>query len=187
MTKHKMRNILVVCEGNVLRSKLLASFLEKELENEGYHVWSRGLRAEGSTPVGESSNPKLKQISEMIARQGLPDYVKHVPKPVSAEDIRAADLVLGVTQQVVEGLNEHFEGARQKTIVARRFAMHGIMPREARADIGLSRKEVEKRVRKTGLPKENFIMDPRHVHSLFEETRRLSKHVAGQLRSRSRR
>ncbi|MCX6767909.1 MAG: hypothetical protein NTY90_04250 [Candidatus Micrarchaeota archaeon] len=113
-----MKRILVLCEGNVARSPVLAMLLDKRLKESGgnFQVASRGLNVTETRP-----RQRLLRIAEML---GIPEYRKHVPTPVEAKDIASADLVL--VQDPVQKIRLLREfrgilGAGKKTFAIREF------------------------------------------------------------------
>ena len=80
-----MKNILVVCTGNICRSPTGEYLLKKEL-GEGYNVMSAGLGALVDHPAHE--------ISQKIAMQHGIDMSAHRARQINLDILKWADLVL---------------------------------------------------------------------------------------------
>ena len=86
--------ILFVCIGNTCRSPMAAALYNARYAGDGSHAFSAGLAADGS---GISGNALL-----ALSRAGIravPDnnYPAHVSHTVTEEDLKKADLVIGIT------------------------------------------------------------------------------------------
>ena len=80
-----MKNILVVCTGNICRSPTGEYLLKKEL-GEGFNVMSAGLGALVDHPAHE--------ISQKIAMQHGIDMSAHRARQINLDILRWADLIL---------------------------------------------------------------------------------------------
>ncbi len=80
-----MKNILVVCTGNICRSPTGEYFLKKEL-GEGFYVMSAGLGALVDHPAHE--------LSQKIALQHGIDMSAHRARQINMDILKWADLVL---------------------------------------------------------------------------------------------
>ena len=80
-----MKNILVVCTGNICRSPTGEYLLKKEL-GEGFNVMSAGLGALVDHPAHE--------ISQKIAMQHGIDMSAHRARQINLDILKWADLVL---------------------------------------------------------------------------------------------
>ncbi|CAB3777114.1 Low molecular weight protein-tyrosine-phosphatase Ptp [Paraburkholderia ultramafica] len=83
-----MSGVLMVCEGNICRSPVARAFLRRELPH--LEVNSAGTRA----LVGERADPLVMQLA---TARGL-DLSDHVATALTYEHVRAAELILGMTQ-----------------------------------------------------------------------------------------
>jgi protein-tyrosine phosphatase len=90
--------ILLVCSGNVCRSPMAAGLLRQNLLDRnlaaGYRVASAGTWALDGQPASANA------IAAM-AERGI-DITDHVAHTLTAEDVSAADLILGMSQEHVE-------------------------------------------------------------------------------------
>ena len=80
-----MKNILVVCTGNICRSPTGEYLLKKEL-GEGFNVMSAGLGALVDHPAHE--------ISQKIALQHCIDMSAHRARQINMDILKWADLIL---------------------------------------------------------------------------------------------
>lgn len=89
---HEMTAILLLCSANVCRSVMAQGLLSARLAGrpEPVPVTSAGLRAGGQ-------RPPLEAVTVMAAR-GI-DIAGHFSRRVTAADLAAADLVLGMTRE----------------------------------------------------------------------------------------
>lgn len=177
------KNVLVVCEKNLFRSKLLATFLVRELKGrKDVFVWSRGVMpSEIKGPLSRQSDVFSKRASELALKTGLPELLVHGPKHLTNADIQKADLVLGVTDGVVRSLKEKFPESANKVFTAKRFAFPVSKAGARRMAVGLEKAQVEKLVKKKGLSREEVISMPKSLFRIKSETQRLAKHIVRRL------
>ena len=98
--------ILVMCTGNLCRSPLVEVLLDRDLAAEGLEadVSSAGLAA----PPGATPDRHLRRVAGDL---GV-DVDGHRSRPASVGDLRAADLILTMT-------NEQTGGARPRPLSRR--------------------------------------------------------------------
>jgi protein-tyrosine phosphatase len=99
-----IRKVLVVCEGNICRSPLACALLARELPHIGFS--SGGTHARS----GEGADPL---VAEMASVRGV-DLAGHVASPVTGERVRAADLILTMTDAQREQIETAWPYARGK-------------------------------------------------------------------------
>lgn len=95
-----MKNILVLCTGNVCRSPMAEFWLQKELGPESYRVESAGLGA-----VIDSAPEDLAQ--KVSLAHGL-DISSHRGRQVTIDMLRWADLVLVMEKRQQQCLLERY-------------------------------------------------------------------------------
>jgi len=92
-----IRNVLVVCEGNVCRSPFACALLARALPDIGFSsAGTHALTGEGADPV----------VAGMALARGV-SLAEHVASAVTGERVRAADLILTMTK----AQREHIEAA----------------------------------------------------------------------------
>jgi protein-tyrosine phosphatase len=99
-----MTRVLMVCEGNICRSPVARALLERALPLVS--VSSAGTRA----LVGRHADPMAIQV----AREHGMDISGHVAKALSDEHVRAADVVLTMTNTQRALILDRFPFARGK-------------------------------------------------------------------------
>lgn len=100
----QIRNILVVCVGNICRSPMGEFFLKKSHPN--LHIESAGL----SAMVGHSADDKA--IASM-ARKSI-DMSSHVAKQIDANLIKTADLILVMSSNQQKHIEKAWPFAKGK-------------------------------------------------------------------------
>ena len=98
-------HILVVCIGNICRSPYAAACLQAA--HPAAQVTSAGLGA-------LIDHPADALVQRIAAEQGI-DLSSHVARQVLADQVRAADLVLTMTQGQLQELTTRFPFARGRT------------------------------------------------------------------------
>jgi protein-tyrosine phosphatase len=93
-----MPNILVLCHANQFRSVVSEYALRDRLDPSTWTVASAGLWAEAGRPAARG----------LAEWSGLPEIVHHRSRPVSAELLAAADLVLVMERSQKEALALEF-------------------------------------------------------------------------------
>ena len=105
-----MGSILFVCSGNVCRSPMAAGLLRQSLLDRnlaaGHRVFSAGLWALDGQPASANA------IAAMTER-GI-DITDHVAHTLTAEDVASADLILGMSQEHVEVIQNTWPQYRWK-------------------------------------------------------------------------
>lgn len=108
--------ILLVCTGNICRSPLAEQLLRAELAGmPDVKMLSAGTRA----LVGAPMTPEAAQIS---AELGVPGAAEHVGRLLSAEQVRGADLILGMARDHRRAIVELLPRASRTTFTVREFA-----------------------------------------------------------------
>ena len=100
----QIRNILVVCVGNICRSPMGEFFLKKNHPN--LHIESAGL----SAMVGHTADDKA--IASM-ARKSI-DMRSHVAKQIDAHLIKTADLILVMSNNQAQHIEKQWPFAKGK-------------------------------------------------------------------------
>jgi protein-tyrosine phosphatase len=99
-----INRVLVVCEGNICRSPLACAMLARELSEISFS--SAGTHA----LVGERADPLLLEI----ARERGVMLDDHIAVALTAEHVRAADLILTMTKVQREQIEQAWPYARGK-------------------------------------------------------------------------
>ncbi|ACD20353.1 low molecular weight protein-tyrosine-phosphatase [Paraburkholderia phytofirmans] len=99
-----MTSVLMVCEGNVCRSPIARAILERALP--AVSVSSAGTRA----LVGRHADPLAIQVA---CQHGM-DISAHVAEALGNEHVRAADVVLAMTNTQRTLILDRFPSARGK-------------------------------------------------------------------------
>jgi protein-tyrosine phosphatase len=109
--------VLFVCTGNLCRSPMAEASLRHELEArdcDGIEVASAGTWA----AMGEPATDEAIMVCEA---QGI-DLSQHRSRPLEAEDIDDADLVLGMTSVHFQEIASLVPAARRKTMLLKEIA-----------------------------------------------------------------
>ena len=101
----KIKNILVVCIGNICRSPMAEYFLKREYPH--LEIESAGI----SGLVGHAADEKA---SLCMQRFGI-DMSPHIAKKLDAELIKKADLVLVMSQNQQKHIEQTWPFAKGKT------------------------------------------------------------------------
>lgn len=88
--------ILFVCTGNTCRSPMCAALFNGLFAGENQPLWadSCGLAADGS-PISQNAVTAL--IHRGIKSEAGNDYIAHISKPVTEEQMKKAAMVVGMT------------------------------------------------------------------------------------------
>ena len=108
-----MKTILVICTGNVCRSPVVAALLKNRLASHNLDHWvihSAGTQVNSSVPASVFS-------VEVIAEVENIDISPHRSKPVSAEMVDEADLILCMAARHTTALNQAFPSGSQKIVL----------------------------------------------------------------------
>jgi protein-tyrosine phosphatase len=104
------RRILILCQGNIIRSPFAASLVAKALgEDCQILVASAGVAA---TP-GRPPHP----VALELATTRSVDLRSHAASPVSAESVAASDAIFAMDVPQLVWMRRHFPGARSKTFL----------------------------------------------------------------------
>jgi len=114
-----VKNVLVLCMGNVGRSPLIAAALAEELDGTGINVVARGLR---KPSMGHTTaNPDMMKLLEVMRerKEKFGDRAigsifevlkKHTPTQVTKGELEKTDLVVVVSPMLKKELFEKFGG-----------------------------------------------------------------------------
>ena len=110
-----IRKILIVCTGNSCRSPMAEGFLKKYLKPEdGFEIMSAGISAvEGLNPTPEAAGA--------MKEDGI-DISSIFSRPLSALFIKAADLILVMSQAHRQFILERLPEAKDKVYLFKEFA-----------------------------------------------------------------
>lgn len=100
-----IKNILVVCIGNICRSPMAEYFLKQEFPE--LHIESAGI----SGLTGHTADEKAQLCMQ---RLGM-DMQSHIAKKLNAELIKKADLVLVMSQNQQKRIEQSWPFAKGKT------------------------------------------------------------------------
>lgn len=110
------KQVLIVCHGNIIRSAFAARLMAQTLDRGRVRVVSAGVEA---TP-GRPPHP----IALRIAARHRVDLSRHAASRVSADEIRASDVVFAVDVPQFVALRTRFPDARDKI-----FLLTSLAPR----------------------------------------------------------
>jgi protein-tyrosine phosphatase len=99
-----MKNILVLCVGNICRSPMAEGILRQALPNR--NVYSAGI----SALIGKPADPFSVQL---MAEQGI-DISQHRAQQISASLVSQAELILVMDQEQKKYVETQYVGARGK-------------------------------------------------------------------------
>ncbi len=121
-------HILFVCSGNICRSPMAEYLLRAALPREsGWIVESAGTSAIAGLPASP-------EAIDVLAEQGL-DLVPHRSRPVTAEGVRRARVIVAMTRMHRDLLQDLDANAGPKTFLLLSFGPNG-MARELDDPIG---------------------------------------------------
>jgi glycosyltransferase involved in cell wall biosynthesis/protein-tyrosine-phosphatase len=104
------RRILILCQGNIIRSPFAASLVAKALGDDcQIRVASAGVAA---TP-GRPPHP----VALELATTRSVDLRSHAASPVSAESVAASDAIFAMDVPQLVWMRRHFPAARSKTFL----------------------------------------------------------------------
>jgi RpiB/LacA/LacB family sugar-phosphate isomerase len=108
-----MKTILFICTGNICRSPMAEGLFRHATKGRGYRVLSAGVGAVDGLPPSAHSVRALKEIGIDISSQRS--------RVLTAELVREADYIFGMTHSHVESVNILFPQATEKTFLLREF------------------------------------------------------------------
>lgn len=117
--------ILVVCLGNICRSPLAEGLFRREIESRNLD-WEVASGGTANYHVGKRPDPR----SQAVARAHGIDITGQRSHHVTAEDIEAFDLVLGLDRQNVTDLRERAETKAQQGKVHLLLEYAGLVDQE---------------------------------------------------------
>ncbi len=139
----EVKNVLVLCMGNVGRSPLIAASLAIELQGTGINVVSRGLR--NPSQGHKTANPELLKLLTAMQARGqkikgrepkelLATLKKHTPIKVTKTDLEKADIVIVATPALLNELHKNFGATmpklREKAFTVREFITKKVLGKE---------------------------------------------------------
>lgn len=115
-----MLRVLVVCTGNTCRSPMAAALLRSRAESHrcsGIVVASAGVGAWDGVPASRGAQAAMRERNL--------DLGSHQSRPVTAEDVTAADIILTMTEDHRRYLVAAFPEAAAKAVTLGEFAGSG--------------------------------------------------------------
>jgi protein-tyrosine-phosphatase/tRNA A37 threonylcarbamoyladenosine synthetase subunit TsaC/SUA5/YrdC len=107
-------SVLFVCTGNTCRSAMARGILEQRLRNQRVVIYSAGTNAAPGAPVTEGA---------LLAVQAMGiDLSRHFSTPLTASQIRDADLILGMEPRHRRRVVELLPGAASRTFLLPEFS-----------------------------------------------------------------
>jgi RpiB/LacA/LacB family sugar-phosphate isomerase len=109
-----MKTILFICTGNVCRSPMAEALFRRAVKGRGeFRVVSAGIGAADGQPPSAHSVRAIRELGEDIAAQRS--------RMLTAELVRSADLILGMTHSHVDTVALLYPPAAEKTFLLREF------------------------------------------------------------------
>ncbi|HEY2328843.1 MAG TPA: ribose 5-phosphate isomerase B, partial [Verrucomicrobiae bacterium] len=109
-----MKTILFLCTGNVCRSPMAEGLFRHAVKNRGeFRILSAGLGALDGQPPTAHSAEAMKEIGIDISQQRS--------RALTAELVRSADLILGMTHSHTDTVALLYPAAAEKTFLLREF------------------------------------------------------------------
>jgi RpiB/LacA/LacB family sugar-phosphate isomerase len=114
MSVYQMKTIVFLCTGNVCRSPMAEALFRYATQGRGnFRAVSAGLGALDGQPPTQHSVEAMKEI-------GI-DISSHSSRALTAELVRQADLILGMTHSHVDTVALLYPAAAEKTFLLREF------------------------------------------------------------------
>lgn len=111
-----MKNILVICIGNICRSPMAEALLRRALP--GTTIRSAGLQA----MIGHPADPFAVQL---MAEQGL-DITSHRAQQISSQLVREADLILTMDREQKKAVESRYVESKGKVYRLGEFGQYDI-------------------------------------------------------------
>jgi glycine hydroxymethyltransferase len=109
-----MKTILFICTGNVCRSPMAEGLFRHAVKGRGeFRILSAGLGAMDGQPPTHHSVQAMRELGIDISRQHS--------SALTAEAVRSADLILGMTHSHVDTIHLLYPAAAEKTFLLREF------------------------------------------------------------------
>ena len=109
-----MKTILFVCSGNYCRSPLTEGLARLRLKLAG-HDGQFITRSAGTRPVyeGQPAAPLILEVLHEVSADGQ----FNPPHQITADEIEQADLILGVAQEHLDWIADHYPAASPRTFL----------------------------------------------------------------------
>ena len=91
------RKICFVCTGNTCRSPMAAAAYNFLFSDSGITAYSRGISANGFSPISENAVYALK--SKNIKPTDCFDYENHISRQISDKDFLLSEQIYGISEQ----------------------------------------------------------------------------------------
>lgn len=111
-------NILFVCTGNTCRSPMAEQIFNRQARDLSAHATSAGLDAQDGSPINPLAVKALKGLGY--------SPTEHSSKPLSTEEVEAADVILTFTQSQKIELGQRFPAASGKLFTISEYANAGL-------------------------------------------------------------
>jgi len=108
-----MKTILFICTGNVCRSPMAEGLFRKATGENGYRIFSAGLGAIDGQPPTPHSVMAMRELGIDISGQRS--------RTLTADLVRQADYILGMTHGHVDTVGLLYPAAAEKTFLLREF------------------------------------------------------------------
>ena len=109
-----MKTILFICTGNVCRSPMAEGLFRHAVKGRGeFRILSAGLGAMDGQPPTHHSVAAMRELGIDISRQHS--------RALTAEMVRSADLILGMTHSHVDTIHLLYPAVAEKTFLLREF------------------------------------------------------------------
>jgi protein-tyrosine-phosphatase len=184
-----MAQVLVVCTGNICRSPMAEALLRSALERR---VGDAAPAVASAGTIARDGAPAMPEAVEAAAELGV-DVSSHSARRLRPEDIRDADLIVGMAAEHLEEVRALVLEAESRTFTLKelvRLLEDTPRPVDATAsDRGLAAAVSDAHRRRTGspaIPDEDDVMDPLglSIHSyrvVASELEDLCERLAGGL------
>jgi protein-tyrosine-phosphatase len=109
-----LKTILFVCSGNYCRSPLAEGLARLRLKQAGYDE-QFVTRSAGTLPeyAGQPAAPLILEALREVGAEGQ----FNPPHQITADEIAQADLILGIAQQHLDWIGDHYPAAAARTFL----------------------------------------------------------------------
>lgn len=126
----KPYHIHFVCHGNIFRSRLAAAYLAKVLKDPRYVISSSGIWVGDRTDLRPFS-----RFTRALAECHALDYELRRPhRQTSNADLRLADIIVFLNQDIFDEADERYDFDRRKALV---WQIHDITPEAAKKALAI--------------------------------------------------